>query len=93
MKKMNDAAADLGMKNTTYTDPSGLKASTKSTAVDQLKLARAAMDSPAFRAVVATPNTEVPGLGEKIYNNNDRLLVKPGVVGIKTGSSTPRAAR
>ncbi|MFF7650567.1 D-alanyl-D-alanine carboxypeptidase [Streptomyces sp. NPDC007983] len=87
-KKMNDAAKSLGMKNTTYTDPSGLKESTKSTAADQLKLAKAAMESDAFREVVATPNTEIPGLDGKIYNNNN-LLVKPGVIGIKTGSSTP----
>ncbi|QLH23596.1 D-alanyl-D-alanine carboxypeptidase [Streptomyces sp. Rer75] len=87
-KKMNDAAKSLGMKNTTYTDPSGLKESTKSTAADQLKLAKAAMQSEAFREVVATPNTQIPGLDGKIYNNNN-LLVKPGVIGIKTGSSTP----
>ncbi|WP_432252938.1 D-alanyl-D-alanine carboxypeptidase family protein [Streptomyces sp. HNM1019] len=88
VKKMNDAAEGLGMKHTTYTDPSGLKESTKSTAADQLKLAKAAMQSDAFRAVVATPNTTIPGLGDRIYNNNN-LLVKPGVIGIKTGSSTP----
>ncbi|MGA6155706.1 D-alanyl-D-alanine carboxypeptidase family protein [Stenotrophomonas sp. NPDC087984] len=88
VKKMNDAAGDLGMKQTTYTDPSGLKESTKSTAADQLKLAKAAMQSEAFRAVVATPNTQIPGLDDRIYNNNN-LLVKPGVIGIKTGSSTP----
>ncbi|WNE98311.1 D-alanyl-D-alanine carboxypeptidase [Streptomyces luomodiensis] len=88
VEKMNGAAKSLGMKQTTYTDPSGLKESTKSTAADQLKLAKAAMQSEAFRAVVATPNTEVPGLDDRIYNNNN-LLVKPGVIGIKTGSSTP----
>ncbi|UTO63660.1 hypothetical protein LJB45_15925 [Streptomyces rapamycinicus] len=88
VKKMNDAAESLGMKHTTYTDPSGLKESTKSTAADQLKLAKAAMQSEAFRAVVATPNTDIPGLDDRIYNNNN-LLVKPGVIGIKTGSSTP----
>ncbi|MFK4269162.1 D-alanyl-D-alanine carboxypeptidase family protein [Streptomyces milbemycinicus] len=91
VKKMNDAAKDLGMKNTVYTDPSGFKATTKSTASDQLKLARAVMKNEAFRSVVATPNIRIPGLktpDSKIYNNNN-LLVKPGVVGIKTGSSTP----
>ncbi|MEU9793018.1 D-alanyl-D-alanine carboxypeptidase [Streptomyces sparsogenes] len=88
VKKMNDAAKDLGMKNTVYTDPSGFVATTKSTASDQLKLARAVMQSEAFRAVVATPNVKIPGLKDTIYNNNN-LLVKPGVIGIKTGSSTP----
>ncbi|MET8011163.1 D-alanyl-D-alanine carboxypeptidase [Streptomyces sp. NPDC005271] len=88
VKKMNDAAKSLGMKDTTYTDPSGLKETTESTAADQLKLAKAAMQSEAFRNVVATPNTDIPGLKDRIYNNNN-LLVKPGVIGIKTGSSTP----
>ncbi|MFI0728999.1 D-alanyl-D-alanine carboxypeptidase [Streptomyces sp. NPDC021225] len=88
VKKMNDAAKDLGMKNTVYTDPSGFKATTKSTASDQLKLARAVMRSKAFREIVATPNIKIPGLKNVIYNNNN-LLVKPGVIGIKTGSSTP----
>ncbi|MDT3398463.1 D-alanyl-D-alanine carboxypeptidase [Streptomyces sp. B1866] len=88
VKKMNAAATDLGMRDTTYTDPSGLQATTRSTAVDQLKLAEAAMRSAVFRSVVATPNVQVPGLEDRIYNNND-LLVRPGVIGIKTGSSTP----
>ncbi|MET9290328.1 serine hydrolase [Streptomyces sp. NPDC003077] len=90
VKKMNAAAKDLGMTNTTYTDPSGLDAGTKSTAVDQLKLAEEVMKNGAFRKVVALPNQEIPGLPEKIYNNND-LLTKPSLTvrGIKTGSSSP----
>ncbi|MGG7573252.1 D-alanyl-D-alanine carboxypeptidase family protein [Streptomyces sirii] len=90
VKKMNDAAKDLGMKNTTYTDPSGLDPKTVSTAVDQLKLAEAVMKFDAFRPIVAMPNAEIPGLPERIYNNNGNLLLEPGlsIKGIKTGSST-----
>ncbi|MFC0600403.1 D-alanyl-D-alanine carboxypeptidase [Streptomyces palmae] len=89
LKKMNDAAKALGMTNTVYTDPSGLKATTKSTAVDQLKLARAVMKDATFRQIVATPDIEIPGVG-RIFNNN-KLLSKPdlGVRGVKTGSNTP----
>ncbi|MBT2489093.1 D-alanyl-D-alanine carboxypeptidase [Streptomyces sp. ISL-96] len=86
--KMNDAAKDLGMKNTTYTDPSGLEASTVSTAVDQLKLAKAVMENDVFREIVNMPQAEIPGIEGKIYNNNN-ILLQPGVSGIKTGSSTP----
>ncbi|MBT2398603.1 D-alanyl-D-alanine carboxypeptidase [Streptomyces sp. ISL-100] len=86
--KMNDAAKDLGMKNTTYTDPSGLEASTVSTAVDQLKLAKAVMENDVFREIVNMPEAEIPGIEGKIYNNNN-ILLQPGVSGIKTGSSTP----
>ncbi|MFC8914599.1 D-alanyl-D-alanine carboxypeptidase [Streptomyces sp. NPDC057116] len=89
VRKMNDAAKALGMKNTTYTDPSGLDSKTVSTAVDQLKLAEAVMKSDAFRAIVAMPNADIPGVG-RINNNNDRLLVAGlSVRGIKTGSNTP----
>ncbi|WP_433889976.1 D-alanyl-D-alanine carboxypeptidase [Streptomyces sp. CA-111067] len=85
--KMMKAAHDLGMTNTTYTGASGVESSTKSTAVDQLKLARAAMKNDVFRSVVALPNVDVPGVGTIYNNNND--LVNPGVIGIKTGSTTP----
>ncbi|WP_342673447.1 D-alanyl-D-alanine carboxypeptidase [Streptomyces sp. ICBB 8177] len=87
VKKMNSAAQQLGMTRTTYTDPSGLEATTKSTATDQLKVAAAAMGIQAFRDVVSIPNIQIPNVG-RIFNNNN-LLVNPGVVGIKTGSSTP----
>ncbi|MET9830261.1 serine hydrolase [Streptomyces sp. NPDC006385] len=89
VRKMNEAARSLGMKNTTYTDPSGLDEGTVSTAVDQLRLAEAVMKSDSFRAVVAMANADIPG-GGRIYNNN-ALLTEPGlsVRGIKTGSNTP----
>jgi D-alanyl-D-alanine carboxypeptidase (penicillin-binding protein 5/6) len=85
--KMTKAATDLGMTNTTYTGASGFESTTKSTAVDQLKLAREVMKNDVFRSVVAQPNIKVPGVGTIYNNNND--LVHVGVIGIKTGSSTP----
>ncbi|MFE6739020.1 serine hydrolase [Streptomyces tubercidicus] len=89
VKKMNAAAKDLGMKNTTYTDPSGLDPKTVSTAVDQLKLAEAVMKFDAFRPIVAMPNAEIQGLPKRINNNNDDLLLAGlSIKGIKTGSST-----
>ncbi|MFJ4826380.1 serine hydrolase [Streptomyces bacillaris] len=86
--KMNDAAKDLGMTNSTYTDPSGLDKATVSTATDQLKLAQAVMKNDVFRTIVDMPEVEIEGIDGKIYNNNT-LLLQPGVSGIKTGSSTP----
>ncbi|MFF8271623.1 serine hydrolase [Streptomyces sp. NPDC016562] len=89
--KMNAAARELGMKDTTYTDPSGLDAGTVSTAADQLKLAEAVMKDEAFRAIVALPNATIKGLPEPLLNNNESLLTAQGlsIRGIKTGSSTP----
>ncbi|MFJ4775959.1 serine hydrolase [Streptomyces sp. NPDC088762] len=91
VEKMNAAARELGMKDTTYTDPSGLDAATVSTAADQLRLAEAVMKDEAFRTIVAMPNATIKGLPEPIYNNNDTLLTASGlnIRGIKTGSSTP----
>ncbi|MFC9176294.1 MULTISPECIES: serine hydrolase [Streptomyces] len=86
--KMNDAAKDLGMTNSTYTDPSGLEKTTVSTAADQLKLAQAVMENDVFREIVDMPEVEIEGIDGKIYNNNT-LLLQDGVSGIKTGSSTP----
>jgi D-alanyl-D-alanine carboxypeptidase len=88
VQKMNDAAKTLGMDNTIYTDPSGLKATTVSTPLDQLKLAKTVMRDPVFREIVNTPQIEISGVPGTIYNNNGWALLKPGVNGIKTGSST-----
>ncbi|WSB85026.1 D-alanyl-D-alanine carboxypeptidase [Streptomyces cellulosae] len=86
VEKMNEAAEDLGMSDTTYTDPSGLNNTTVSTAVDQVKLARAAMQQPAFREVAAMMEY-VDYKGEK-HGNWNRLVGKDDVVGIKTGTTT-----
>ncbi|GAA0598007.1 D-alanyl-D-alanine carboxypeptidase family protein [Streptomyces crystallinus] len=87
--KMNEAAKALGMKDTTYTDPSGLDPRTVSTAVDQLRLAEAVMRFDAFRPIVALPNATIKGLPQPINNNNDDLLLAGlSIKGIKTGSNT-----
>ncbi|MGW1763800.1 D-alanyl-D-alanine carboxypeptidase family protein [Streptomyces sp. NPDC002073] len=90
VQRMNAAARELGMKDTRYTDPSGLDAGTVSTAVDQLKLAEAVMKNDAFRSVVMLPEAEIENLSQRLINNNS-LLSAPelSIRGIKTGSSTP----
>ncbi|MFI9831621.1 D-alanyl-D-alanine carboxypeptidase, partial [Streptomyces sp. NPDC051913] len=86
VEKMNDAADDLGMTNTTYTDPSGLNNTTVSTAVDQVKLAKKAMEYPAFREVAAMMSYD-DYKGEN-HPNWNQLVGKNDVVGIKTGTTT-----
>ncbi|MFE5713932.1 serine hydrolase [Streptomyces sp. NPDC056501] len=88
VEKMNAAAKDLGMTQSTYTDPSGLLDSTVSTPKDQLKLAKAVMQYDVFREIVNMPNVTVDGIPGRIENNNN-ILLEDGVSGIKTGSSTP----
>jgi D-alanyl-D-alanine carboxypeptidase (penicillin-binding protein 5/6) len=82
--RMNSTARKLGMGSTTYTDPSGFNDETVSTAIDQLRLARAAMRIPAFAAIVDEPSVELPGVG-RVANFNG-LIGAGGYVGVKTGS-------
>jgi serine-type D-Ala-D-Ala carboxypeptidase (penicillin-binding protein 5/6) len=82
--EMNEAAAELGMGKTDYTDPSGFEDTTVSTAADQLKLGRAAMADPTFAQIVAMPSTVLPVAGE--VANLNQLVGHEGFVGIKTGS-------
>ncbi|MET9715722.1 D-alanyl-D-alanine carboxypeptidase [Streptomyces rochei] len=86
VEKMNAAAKDLGMTNTTYTDPSGLNDTTVSTAVDQVKLAKEAMKSVAFREVAQKMSYD-DYKGEN-HPNWNQLVGHNGVVGIKTGTTT-----
>lgn len=81
---MNDAAGELGMEETTYTDPSGFDPGTVSTAADQLRLFRRAMRSAAFRQIVSTAAVTLPVAGT--LTNFDPLLADgyPG----KTGSDS-----
>ncbi|MDQ8704537.1 D-alanyl-D-alanine carboxypeptidase [Streptomyces sp. LHD-70] len=89
VKKMNDAAKDLGMKNTTYTDASGLDETTVSTAVDQVKLGKAAMEIPLFRKIVRMPKFDsTTSERPQDERNFNKLVPLFGVVGIKTGSTT-----
>ncbi|WP_052441540.1 D-alanyl-D-alanine carboxypeptidase [Streptacidiphilus anmyonensis] len=86
VQKMQATATQLGMAQSTYTDPSGLDATTRSTAEDQLKLATAAMADPVFREVVGTQSFNSPENG--LTPNTNTLVGKNGVIGIKTGTST-----
>jgi len=83
--KMNDAAQELGMKNTHYTDPSGFLPSTVSTAADQVLLGRAAIKDPVLAGIVDQESATIPVAG-KVTNHNT-LLGEQGVFGIKTGST------
>ncbi|WP_308380101.1 serine hydrolase [Streptomyces sp. ISL-43] len=86
VKKMNDTAKSLGMTNTTYTDPSGLDATTVSTAEDQVKLGLKIVEMPELVAITKLPNWTDPS-GKQWRNYND-LVPFNGSLGIKTGSTT-----
>lgn len=82
--QMNATARRLGMVHTTYTDPSGFDPRTVSTAMDQLRLARAVARNTTLAALMATPSYRLPVVGE--VTNTDALLGRDGFVGMKTGS-------
>ena len=84
--KMNAAARRLGMTGTRYTDPSGLAASTVSTAADQVLLGRAVMAQPVLAGIAAARTAVVPVAGP--VRNINRLLGTDQIVGLKTGSTT-----
>ncbi|MFD5149021.1 serine hydrolase [Streptomyces sp. NPDC058401] len=86
VKKMNDTAKELGMTNTTYTDPSGLDATTVSTAEDQVKLGLKIVEMPELIAITKKAEWVDP-TGKKWRNYND-LVPFNGSLGIKTGSTT-----
>ena len=83
--KMNSTAKQLGMGQTTYTDPSGLASTTVSTAPDQLILAAKAMALPAFAQVVAMPSVNLPVAGT--LTNFNKAVGTGGYIGVKTGST------
>lgn len=84
--KMNATAHDLGMTETTYTDPSGFLTTTVSDATDQLRLAQKAMAVPALAQIVAMPSATFPVAG-RVANYN-QLVGTRGFVGVKTGSDS-----
>ncbi|WP_126637115.1 D-alanyl-D-alanine carboxypeptidase family protein [Embleya hyalina] len=88
--RMNRTARELGMTNTTYTDPSGFDPATVSTAADQVKLFGAAMRDPGFASIAGVPSYTDSARATK--SNGNSLLGHDGVVAGKTGFTTPAGA-
>ncbi|OEJ35712.1 hypothetical protein BGK67_14570 [Streptomyces subrutilus] len=86
VKKMNDTAKELGMANTTYTDPSGLDATTVSTAEDQVKLGLKLVEIETLLDITRKPSWVDPS-GKK-WDNWNRLVPYNDSLGIKTGTTT-----
>jgi D-alanyl-D-alanine carboxypeptidase len=90
IRSMNAEAKVLGLHDTHYSTPSGVKdADNYSSAWDLAALARVAMRNPRFRHIVRTRVEHVKWAAPtyaKIYVNNNRLLgTYPGANGVKTG--------
>jgi D-alanyl-D-alanine carboxypeptidase (penicillin-binding protein 5/6) len=90
IRSMNAEAKKLGLHDTHYSTPSGVKdADNYSSAWDLAALTRVAMRSERFREIVRTRVKHVswsPPTFAKIYDNNNRLLSTfAGANGVKTG--------
>ncbi|MBT0774094.1 D-alanyl-D-alanine carboxypeptidase [Kineosporia sp. J2-2] len=82
--KMNAQAARMGLTATSFADASGLSKKSRSSAVDLLDLALAAMKDPVFAEIVGTGRTTIP---LNTLTTTNKLLGRNGVIGIKTGST------
>ena len=88
---MNQKAAELGMKNSSFANPSGLNDDNHySTAYDLALLARACLDNETVAEICATRTVTV---GTRTFVNHNKLLSRyEGCVGMKTGF-TEKAGR
>lgn len=87
---MNSKAAELGMTNTHFSDPTGLNSENVSTAEDLVKMVKAAYQYPDIRAITTTPEYDVAvnGYRRPVEFRNTNILVRNGdwVIGLsKTG--------
>ena len=90
LRKVNQLAQDLGMRDTYVASYSGLDAPGMSSSAWDLGLAyRAAFNNPTFAATVDTQSYEFPGFGElpsfELWNDNKLYLNDPDGIGGKTG--------
>lgn len=88
--KMNQRAAELGLENTHFQNPSGLDAEEHySTAYDMAKLCAEAMKNEVFREICCLSKAQVrfgnPPYSRWLENYNKLLTMYPHCIGVKTG--------
>ncbi|MBR7835511.1 D-alanyl-D-alanine carboxypeptidase [Actinospica durhamensis] len=84
--RMNAQARALGMRHTSYADPAGIDALSRSTAGDQVTLGEQVLRNPAMAGIVDLKSARVPVAG--LLTNTNHLLGVDGDIGIKTGSTS-----
>ena len=95
--RMNQTAANIGLKNTHFQNPHGLDhAEHYTTAWDLAQITAAALKHPIFSTIVSTRKTTIPHSGTdevRLLINHNRLLREyDGCIGVKTGF-TKRSGR
>ena len=89
-KMMNEKAAELGMKNTSFVTPSGLDDENHyTTAYDMALLTAAALKNSAFRTACSSKSAVLyygnPPYRRTLTNHNKLLGNYEGIIGVKTG--------
>ena len=92
MDELNARAIGIGATNSHFVNPHGDDAPGQySTARDLLRIADAALKRPDFARVVATPTIMVKTVDGRhsfdLVNTNDLVRTRPGVHGVKTGTT------
>ena len=87
---MNRRAAEIGMRDTHFVNPSGLDADGHcTTAYDMALLTAEALKNPDFRAICSqkamTAEYGAPPQTRTLYNSNKLLKMYDGCIGVKTG--------
>jgi D-alanyl-D-alanine carboxypeptidase len=89
--QMNERAQALGLSHTHFANPAGLDNEEQySSPRDLAALTRAALNFPAFRAIVSTRGTAIAGDDGKeitLRNTNELLHEDKNVYGVKTGTT------
>ena len=80
---MNQTAASLGLRSTSYADASGFSALSVSSALDQAKLAVILMQSPLVRSIVDQTHVTLPVAGD--VASFTPLVGVDNVIGVKSG--------
>lgn len=82
--RMNDMAEELGMRDSSFSNPNGLDAESHySTARDMARLAQAALKNETLMRIVSTRTVTIEG---RTMTNHNRLLSwQEGCLGLKTG--------
>ena len=84
VQAMNEKAAALGMKDTSFANPNGLDDENHySTAQDMAVLAAYAAEDPTVRRICSTKTATVGG--RSMTNHNKLLSMEDGCIGLKTG--------
>jgi D-alanyl-D-alanine carboxypeptidase (penicillin-binding protein 5/6) len=94
LKKMNQKASEIKLKNTNFTNVTGVESANHySTARDLTYLAAEAIKDPLIAQIVSKQEVTITNIGSTkkyLLKSTNELLGQSGVIGIKTGT-TPNA--